>query len=254
MKIALAALLLSAMASLPYAAARVGQEIKAGQKTKAGQKNLKLKSQQQLGHHKVHLATKQTLKDASEENRIINRENADQGEFPFYLTDPPPDDEFPCKRVMDGLLVCYQQGYPADGFTLDYFCPASASNMTDCIGCAIVALDSATQCRSCTICSDTGAVVYDCSNVAEGDCVTKDCDGNCESSDRQIGYTVLNVAVFTLLLILIVEFIGHRLDVSATGRPFFKSVLDRVYKECKLPVMTSHNLMKCEKHRSRTLC
>jgi hypothetical protein len=56
--------------------------------------------------------------------------------------------------------------------------------------------------------------------------------GGDEYSD-QLDYTVLSVAVITLGLILIVELIRHRLDVAATGRPFFKSVLEGVYKECK---------------------
>lgn len=58
-----------------------------------------------------------------------------------------------------------------------------------------------------------------------------------DSYSYQLDYTVLSVTVLTLGLILIVELIRHRLDISATGRPFFKSVLDRVYQECKLLVM-----------------
>jgi hypothetical protein len=57
--------------------------------------------------------------------------------------------------------------------------------------------------------------------------------GGDEYSD-QLDYTVLSVAVITLGLILIVELIRHRFDVAATGRPFFKSVLEGVYRECKL--------------------
>jgi hypothetical protein len=48
-----------------------------------------------------------------------------------------------------------------------------------------------------------------------------------------LDYTVLGVAVITLGLILVVELIRHRLDVAATGRPFFKTVLEGVYRECK---------------------
>lgn len=48
-----------------------------------------------------------------------------------------------------------------------------------------------------------------------------------------LDYTVLSVAVITLGLILVVELIRHRLDVAATGRPFFKTVLEGVYRECK---------------------
>lgn len=46
-------------------------------------------------------------------------------------------------------------------------------------------------------------------------------------------YTVLSVAVTTLGLILVVELIRHKLDHAATGRVFFKTVLDGVYRECK---------------------
>lgn len=48
-----------------------------------------------------------------------------------------------------------------------------------------------------------------------------------------LDYTVLSVAVITLGLILVVELIRHRVDVAATGRPFFKTVLEGVYRECK---------------------
>lgn len=46
-------------------------------------------------------------------------------------------------------------------------------------------------------------------------------------------YTVLNVAVVTLGLILVVELVRHRLDIAATGRPFFRTVLEGVYRERK---------------------
>jgi hypothetical protein len=94
-----------------------------------------------------------------------------------------PEDEIPCDEMPDGSRVCHQQGYPADGYTLDFFCPDSASNTADCTACAIIASDSAAQCNSCTLCSsNTIPVAFDCSNVAEGDCVTSDCDGNCYDS------------------------------------------------------------------------
>lgn len=48
-----------------------------------------------------------------------------------------------------------------------------------------------------------------------------------------LDYTVLSVAVITLGLILVVELIRHRFDIAATGRPFFKTVLEGVYRECK---------------------
>jgi hypothetical protein len=94
MKLALPTLLLTSMASLPYAAARVGQT------TKAGEKILKLKSQQPLDPRKVHLAPK----DASEVNRIVNGEDAetaDEGEFPFYV-----------KWLESGNLFCGVVSHP----------------------------------------------------------------------------------------------------------------------------------------------
>ena len=50
----------------------------------------------------------------------------------------------------------------------------------------------------------------------------------------QKDYTVLSVAVLTLGLILVVELIRHQVDHAATGRFFFKTVLDGVYRERKL--------------------
>lgn len=44
-------------------------------------------------------------------------------------------------------------------------------------------------------------------------------------------YTVLSVSVLTLGLILAVELIRHRIDHAATGKFFFKTVLDGVYRE-----------------------
>ena len=99
---------------------------------------------------------------------------------PTTPTYPPSEaDELQCEQMTDGSLVCYQQGYPAVGWTLDYFCPATASTTADCTACAVVTPDGTTQCSSCNICSDTGTAAYDCSNVAEGDCTIQDCDGNC---------------------------------------------------------------------------
>lgn len=52
-------------------------------------------------------------------------------------------------------------------------------------------------------------------------------------SDLQIDYSVLGVLVMTLGLIMIVEVFRHRLDHAAKGKPFFSSVLEGVYTECK---------------------
>ena len=48
-----------------------------------------------------------------------------------------------------------------------------------------------------------------------------------------LDYSVLAVAVATLGLVLLVEVVRHPLDHRATGRPFFKTVLEGVYRECK---------------------
>eukprot|EP00545_Synedropsis_sp_CCMP1620_P008239 CAMPEP_0119025144 /NCGR_PEP_ID=MMETSP1176-20130426/33219_1 /TAXON_ID=265551 /ORGANISM="Synedropsis recta cf, Strain CCMP1620" /LENGTH=207 /DNA_ID=CAMNT_0006980617 /DNA_START=108 /DNA_END=728 /DNA_ORIENTATION=- len=55
-------------------------------------------------------------------------------------------------------------------------------------------------------------------------------EGGGEKSDT-IDFTVLSVAVATLALILCVELFRHKLDTKATGRPFFKTVLEGVYRE-----------------------
>ncbi len=53
------------------------------------------------------------------------------------------------------------------------------------------------------------------------------------SEASYLDFSVLSVAVTTLGLILLVQLIRHRLDRNATGRPFFKTVLEGVYRECK---------------------
>jgi hypothetical protein len=54
-----------------------------------------------------------------------------------------------------------------------------------------------------------------------------------DTTEEPLDYTVLSVGVLTLGLILFVEVIRHRLDHAAHGRPFFKTVLEGVYSECK---------------------
>jgi uncharacterized membrane protein YbhN (UPF0104 family) len=54
------------------------------------------------------------------------------------------------------------------------------------------------------------------------------------SASSLIDFSVLSVAVTTLALILLVQFLRQQLDNKAVGRPFFKSVLKGVYAECKL--------------------
>jgi hypothetical protein len=97
-------------------------------------------------------------------------------------TVPPPDDEMLCSEMADGSLTCREEDYPGEDFHVDFSCPDSASTMSDCSSCKIVSDDNTTQCNSCTICADM--VAYDCSNIAEGDCVSMDCSGNCQSSDE----------------------------------------------------------------------
>lgn len=63
------------------------------------------------------------------------------------------------------------------------------------------------------------------------------------SSYEELDYTVLGVAVITLGLILVVEVIRHGLDVKAIGRPFFKSVLEGVYRECALCCSSSISMI-----------
>ena len=89
-----------------------------------------------------------------------------------------------CSEMEDGSLVCHQQGYPADGFNVNFSCPAFASSPADCTSCTITAPDGTTPCNGCSMCSDK--VVFDCSNVLEGDCVMMDCTGKCYGSSTTI--------------------------------------------------------------------
>jgi hypothetical protein len=51
--------------------------------------------------------------------------------------------------------------------------------------------------------------------------------------EEPLDYSVLSVGVMTLGLILCVEVFRHQIDHAAIGRPFFKTVLEGVYSECK---------------------
>ena len=51
--------------------------------------------------------------------------------------------------------------------------------------------------------------------------------------EEPLDYSVLSVGVMTLALLLLVEVVRHQLDHVAHGRPFFKTVLEMVYSECK---------------------
>ena len=55
-----------------------------------------------------------------------------------------------------------------------------------------------------------------------------------------LDYTVLNVVIVTLVLILVIEVMRHRLDVWASGSPFFKTVLELMYRE-----LTTLGIVEC---------
>jgi hypothetical protein len=57
--------------------------------------------------------------------------------------------------------------------------------------------------------------------------------GGEDTGASYLDFSVLSVAVTTLGLILLVQLVRQRLDRNATGRPFFKTVLEGVYRECK---------------------
>jgi hypothetical protein len=50
----------------------------------------------------------------------------------------------------------------------------------------------------------------------------------------KLDYSTLSVAVTTLVLILLVELIRHKLEVNAVGRPFFNTVLEGVYRDVSI--------------------
>ena len=56
--------------------------------------------------------------------------------------------------------------------------------------------------------------------------------------ENKLDYSVISVGVTTLGLILAVEFVRHKLDLKAIGRPFFKTVLEGVYRECEFQFIT----------------
>ena len=55
-----------------------------------------------------------------------------------------------------------------------------------------------------------------------------------------LDYTVLNVVILTLVLILVIEVMRHRLDVWAGSNPFFKTVLELMYRE-----LTTLGIVEC---------
>ena len=48
-----------------------------------------------------------------------------------------------------------------------------------------------------------------------------------------VDYAVIATVVLTLGLVLAIEVLRHQLDVAASGNPFFQSVLEGLYRECK---------------------
>jgi len=52
-----------------------------------------------------------------------------------------------------------------------------------------------------------------------------------DDSKETIDYTVVSIGVQTLVLILFVESVKHKLEHAAKGRPFFREVLNSVYSE-----------------------
>lgn len=55
-----------------------------------------------------------------------------------------------------------------------------------------------------------------------------------------LDYTVLAVVIFTLALILVIEVLRHKLDIWASGNPFFKTVLELMYRE-----LTTLGMVEC---------
>ena len=48
-----------------------------------------------------------------------------------------------------------------------------------------------------------------------------------------VDFTVLAMAVVTMVLLMIVAVVRHKIDQLAKGREIFVSVLEAVYHECK---------------------
>jgi hypothetical protein len=125
-------------------------------------------------------------KDADDPNRQLTQEGSIHGgkieDIVQRELSHQDEDEAQCSAMADGSLTCRAEDYIGEGLDVDFICPASASTLSDCLTCAIVGADNAYQCISCTVCSSDTVVGYDCSNVAEGDCVVKDCNGKCAST------------------------------------------------------------------------
>ena len=100
-----------------------------------------------------------------------------------------------CFEQDNGLFACVEYDYPGEGLTTIYFdCPVYNGHYMYEWGqsCSIVLTDGNTpneidldaQCLSCGICSVYmfEGVDFDCSNIIEGDCSIRDCNGDCSLS------------------------------------------------------------------------
>jgi hypothetical protein len=65
-------------------------------------------------------------------------------------------------------------------------------------------------------------------------------------------YSVLSVTVMTLGLIIMVEFVKHKMDHMAHGRRYFTAVLQTFYAECTCVTFVS-NVMNISSHPSLSL-
>ena len=65
------------------------------------------------------------------------------------------------------------------------YCPVSATSVSESWFIVVTAVDTLPERNSCSISSDT--VAYDCSSLAEDDCVIRDCDGSCTTTSDGAG-------------------------------------------------------------------
>jgi len=65
-----------------------------------------------------------------------------------------------------------------------------------------------------------------------------------------LDYSVLSVAIMTLALVLLVDFLRHKFDLAARGKPLFSAVLEGVCRERKLSVSNVHADESHTPHRS----
>ena len=53
-------------------------------------------------------------------------------------------------------------------------------------------------------------------------------------SVSSLDYTILSVAVMSLVLMLLLQLVRDKLDTKAARMPFLRTVLEGVYAECEL--------------------